>query len=126
MQKFEFTPSCIITKTPNALVSELLKGTFLIGCDLKSDQLVLENVFHFTPHENRLEIFKLHEDTRTMKRNLELDIACVLPRNKYGVRELIKIMTGIMEGYDVFISDEYKNLNTDTVFDKYGQTMKMG
>ncbi len=41
MREFEISPDCMLEKSSRAIAKELMKGTFVIGCDYKNNQLVL-------------------------------------------------------------------------------------
>lgn len=48
MKGFEISPDCMLEKSEKLIANELLKGSFVVGCDYRDKQLVLENVFHYT------------------------------------------------------------------------------
>ena len=48
MKGFEISSDCMLEKSANVIAKELMKGSFVIGCDYKNKQLILENVFHYT------------------------------------------------------------------------------
>ena len=125
MKGFEISPDCMLEKSAKAIANELLKGSFVIGCDYKNKQLVLENVFHYTKSQKRMEIYTLFADEYNEKRQLKLETAFVL----LGKRNILKDVTGILEAdlnnFDLFVIDKYKNLYTETVYDKYGGSMKL-
>lgn len=125
MRGFEISPDCILEKSASAIADELMKGSFIIGCDYKNEQLVLENVFHYTANQKRMEIYTLFPDKYNEKRQLRLDAAFVM----LGSRDILKDIIGILEvdlnNFDLFVIDRYKNLYTETVYDKYGGSMKL-
>lgn len=125
MKGFEMSQDCIMEKSSKAIAKELLKGSFVIGCDYKNKQLVLENVFHYTKSQRRMEIYTLFPDKHNEKRQLRLETAFVL----LGKRNILEDITGILEvdlnNFDLFVIDKYKNLYTETVYDKYGGSMKL-
>lgn len=125
MKGFEMSQDCIMEKSSKAIAKELLKGSFVIGCDYKNKQLVLENVFHYTKSQRRMEIYTLFPDKHNEKRQLRLVTAFVL----LGKRNILEDITGILEvdlnNFDLFVIDKYKNLYTETVYDKYGGSMKL-
>ncbi len=45
MKGFKISDDCILEKSSKAIAKELTRGSFIIGCDYKNKQLVLENVF---------------------------------------------------------------------------------
>lgn len=125
MKGFEISPDCMLEKSAKAIANELLKGSFVIGCDYKNKQLVLENVFHYTKSQRRMEIYTLFPDEYNEKRQLRLSAAFVM----VGSKDILKDITGILEvdlnNFDLFVIDKYNNLYTEMVFDKYGGSMKL-
>lgn len=125
MRGFEISPDCMLEKTSNVIAKELMKGSFVVGCDYKGKQLVLENVFHYTKSQRRMEIYTLFPDKLNEKRQLKLETAFVL----LGHRNILEDITGILEvdlnNFDLFVIDKYRNLYTETVYDKYGGSMKL-
>ena len=125
MKGFEISPDCMLEKSAKAIANELLKGAFVIGCDYKNKQLVLENVFHYTKSQRRMEIYTLFPDKYNEKRQLRLSAAFVM----VGSKDILEDITGILEvdlnNFDLFVVDKYQNLYTETVYDKYGGSMKL-
>lgn len=125
MKGFEISPDCVLEKSAKAIANELLKGAFVIGCDYKNKQLVLENVFHYTKSQRRMEIYTLVPDKYNEKRQLRLSAAFVM----VGSKNILKDITGILEidinNFDLFVIDKYNNLYTEMVYDKYGGSMKL-
>lgn len=125
MKGFEISPDCMLEKSAKTIANELLKGSFVIGCDYKNKQLVLENVFHYTKSQRRMEIYTLFPDKYNEKRQLRLSAAFVM----VGSKDVFKDITGILEAdlnnFDLFVIDKYNNLYTETVYDKYGGSMKL-
>lgn len=125
MKGFEISPDCMLEKSAKAIARELIKGSFVIGCDYKNKQLVLENVFHYTKSQRRMEIYTLFPDKYNEKRQLRLSAAFVMVRSK----DILEDITGILEvdlnNFDLFVIDRYQNLYTETVYDKYGGSMKL-
>lgn len=72
MKGFEMSPDCMLKKSSNAIAKELLKGSFVIGCDCKNEQLILENVFHYTKSQRRMEIYTLFPDKYMKNVNWDL------------------------------------------------------
>ncbi len=124
-ERVEISPDCMLEKSVKAIANELLKGSFVIGCDYKNKQLVLENVFHYTKSQRRMEIYTLFPDKHNEKRQLRLDAAFVM----LGSRDILKDIMGILEvdlnNFDLFVIDKYENLYTEEVYDKYGGSMKL-
>lgn len=125
MRGFEISPDCMLEKSAKVIAEELLKGSFVIGCDYRNRQLVLENVFHYTKSQKRMEIYTLFPDKYNEKRQLKLDTAFVMLRKRDILKDIIGIINSGLNEYDLFVIDKYKNLYTETVFDKYGGCMKL-
>ena len=125
MRGFEISPDCILEKSAMIIAKELSKGSFIIGCDYKNQQLILENVFHYTKRQKKMEVYTLFPDKNNEKRQLRLDAAFVM----LGNRDVLKGIMGILEvdlnNFDLFVIDKYKNLYTEIVYDKYGGSMKL-
>jgi len=125
MKGFEISPDCMLEKSAKAIANELLKGAFVIGCDYKNKQLVLENVFHYTKNQIRMEIYTLFPDEHNEKRQLRLENAVVFWTSNNVISDIMKILHMGINEYDLFIIDKYKNLYTEIVYDKYGGSMKL-
>lgn len=125
MEGFKFSPDCVIAKSAKAIAKELLKGGFIVGCDYKNKQLILENVFHYTRTSKRLEIYKLFQNNTNTRRQLKLDTAFVLLSNDDVVQEMTNILQVGIEDYDLFVADMYNNLYTVIAYDKYGKSMRL-
>ena len=83
MKGFEISSDCMLEKSANVIAKELMKGSFVIGCDYKNKQLILENVFHYTKTQKRMEIYTLFPDKYNEKRQLKLETAFVFWGNGY-------------------------------------------
>lgn len=125
MKGFEISPECMLEKSSKAIANELLKGSFVIGCDYKNKQLVLENVFHYTKSQRRMEIYTLFPDEYNEKRQLRLDAAFVMLESRDILKDIMGILEADLNNFDLFVIDKYKNLYTETVYDKYGGSMKL-
>lgn len=125
MKGFEISPDCVLEKSAKTIANELMNGSFVIGCDYKNEQLILENVFHYTKSQRRVEIYTLFPDKYNEKRQLKLDTAFVLLDGKNILGEIISILNTGLNEYDLFVIDKYQNLYTETVYDKYGGSMKL-
>ncbi len=125
MRGFEISPDCMLEKSAKAITKELLNGSFVIGCDYKNKQLVLENVFHYTKNQRRMEIYTLFPDEHNEKRQLRLENAVVFLTSNNVISDIMKILHMGINEYDLFIIDKYKNLYTEIVYDKYGGSMKL-
>lgn len=125
MRGFEISPDCMLEKSAKAITKELLNGSFVIGCDYKNKQLVLENVFHYTKNQRRMEIYTLFPDEHNEKRQLRFENAVVFLTSNNVISDIMKILHMGINEYDLFIIDKYKNLYTEIVYDKYGGSMKL-
>ena len=125
MKGFEISPDCMLEKLAKAITNELLKGSFVIGCDYKNKQLVLENVFHYTKSQRRMEIYTLFPDKYNEKRQLRLSAAFVMVGSKDILEDITDILEVDLNNFDLFVVDKYNNLYTETVYDKYGGSMKL-
>lgn len=125
MRGFEISDDCILEKSAKVIANELLVGSFVIGCDYKNQQLILENVFHYTKTQKRMEIYTLFPDEHNEKRQLRLENAVVFLTSNNVISDIMKILHMGINEYDLFIIDKYKNLYTETVYDKYGGSMKL-
>lgn len=85
----------------------------------------MENVFHYTASQRRVEIYTLFPDKHNEKRQLKLDTAFVLLNSKSIFKDIICILSMGLNEYDLFVIDKYQNLYTETVYDKYGGSMKL-
>ena len=124
MKKFEVSPDCILEKSAKRVAQELLKGSFIVGCDYENKQLILENVFHYTSNQRRLEVYTLFPNEDNTKRLLKLDTAFVL-MNCNVVDGIIEILNVGINEYDLLIIDKYDNLDIEKVYDKYGKSMSV-
>lgn len=125
MKGFEISPDCMIQKSAKSIANELIKGSFVIGCDYRDKQLVLENVFHYTKAQKRMEIYTLFPDKYNEKRQLRLDAAFVMLGSKDILKDIMGILEVDLNNFDLFVIDKYDNLYTETVYDKYGGSMKL-
>lgn len=125
MKGFKISDDCILDKSAKIIAEELIKGSFVIGCDYKNEQLVLENVFHYTANQKRIEIYTLFPDKYNKKRQLRLETALVMLENKDILKKIMGILEVDLNNFDLFVIDKYKNLYTEIVYDKYGGSMKL-
>lgn len=125
MKGFEISPDCMLEKSSKAITKELMKGSFVVGCDYKNKQLILENVFHYTASQKRMEIYTLFPDEHNEKRQLRLENSFVFLSSKNTMHDIMTILHMGIDEYDLFIVDKYKNLYTERVYDKYGGSMKL-
>lgn len=88
MKRFEISPDCMLEKSAKAIAKELIKGSLIIGCDYKNKQLVLENVFHYTKSQRRMEIYTLFPDKYNEKRQLRLSVAFVMVGSKDVLKDI--------------------------------------
>lgn len=125
MKGFEISPDCMLEKSANVIANELIKGSFVIGCDYKNKQLILENVFHYTKTQKRMEIYTLFPDKYNEKRQLKLETALVFLGDGNILKDIMGILEVDLKNFDLFVIDKYQNLYTETVYDKYGGSMKL-
>lgn len=125
MKGFEMSPDCMLERSVKAIANELMKGSFVIGCDYKDKQLILQNVFHYTEKQRRVEIYTLFPDRNNTKRQLKLDTAFVCTDKSNMLQNIMDILKIGLNEYDLFVIDKYNNLYTETVYDKYGGSMKL-
>lgn len=125
MNGFKVSSDCMLEKSAKSIANELLKGSFVVGCDYKDKQLVLENVFHYTKAQKRIEIYTLFPDKHNEKRQLRLEAAFVMLGSKDILKDIMGILEVDLNNFDLFVIDKYKNLYTETVHDKYGGSMKL-
>lgn len=125
MKGFEISPDCMLEKSAKVITKELLKGSFVVGCDYKNKQLILENVFHYTKSQKRMEIYTLFPDKHNEKRQLRIENAFVFLTSNNVINDIMTILRMGINEYDLFVIDKYKNLYTETVYDKYGRSMKL-
>ena len=120
MKDFELSPDCILEKSAKVIATELLKGSFVVGCDYRNKELILENVFHYTKSQRRYEIYTLFPNKDNTKRLLKLDAAVIIVDPKNVMSDIARFMEMHINLYDVFVIDKYNNVSTDVVYDKYG------
>ncbi len=125
MGGFKISDDCILEKSAKSIAKELMKGSFVIGCDYKNKQLILENVYHYTKSQKRIEIYTLFPDEYNEKRQLRLEIALVMLGSKDILKEIMGILEVDLNNFDLFVIDKYNNLYTEIVYDKYGGSMKL-
>lgn len=125
MEGFKLSPDCVIEKSSRAIARELMKGSFVVGCDYKNKQLILENVFHYTVSQKRMEIYTLFPYKGNEKRQLKLETAFVFLNRNNILKDIMDVISIGINEYDLFVIDKYKNLYTETVYDKYGGSMNV-
>lgn len=125
MKKFRLSPECVLEDGSDAVVKELMKGSFVIACDFSHRELILQNVFHYSAKRRSIEYYSLFYDEKTERRNLRLEWA-IIAQNPNDVYSVIK--GAVEDGYqlfDVFVIDKFNNLYTEEAYDKYGHSMKL-
>lgn len=125
MKKLMLSKDCILEKDCAAITKELMKGSFIIACDInEKKQIVLQNVFHYTAAKRLLEYYSLFPDEKNERRMLRLEMGIMIT----GCRDVYKDIYGIIEhglvNFDTFIIDKHNNLYTEVVYDKYGGSMR--
>ena len=125
MEGFRLSPDCMIEKSSRAIARELMKGAFVVGRDYKNKQLILENVFHYTASQKRMEIYTLFPDKSNEKRQLKLDTAFVFVNGSNILKSIMNVLDMGLNEYDLFVIDKHNNIYTETVYDKYGGSMRL-
>ena len=125
MKKLVLSKDCILEKDCDAITKELMKGSFIIACDInEKKQIVLQNVFHYTAAKRLLEYYSLFPDEKNERRMLRLEIGIMIT----GCKDVYKDIYGLIEhasvDFDTFIIDRHNNLYTEVVYDKYGGSMR--
>ena len=67
MSYFIYSDGCLLEKSTEKIIKELLSGTYIIIADFRPDlptNMLLQNVLRFNKHNRALEIYKLFEDER--------------------------------------------------------------
>lgn len=112
------SPDCILKKSANTIVDELLKGSYVIVVDL-SPEILLQNVLHWNRRKRTFEIFTLFEDDKNEQYNMRFEHAiCFMDDIK---KNLLKIIQGSLPECDLFLIDKHNSLNTKVIYSKHGK-----
>lgn len=72
-----------------------------------------------------MEIYTLFPDKYNEKRQLRFSTAFVMVGSKDILKDITDILEVDLNNFDLFVIDKYNNLYTETVYDKYGGSMKL-
>lgn len=125
MKKLVLSKECILEKDCDAITRELLKGSFIIACDInEKKQIVLQNVFHYTAAKRLLEYYSLFPDEKNERRMLRFEIGIMITGSKDVYDDIYELIKSGLVDFDTFIIDKHNNLYTEVVYDKYGGSMR--
>lgn len=71
-----------------------------------------------------MEVYTLFPNKDNTKRLLKLETAFVLMDSNI-VDGIVEVLNLGINGYDLWVIDKYKNLDTEKVYDKYGKCMSV-
>ena len=118
MSQLELSDDCILEKSANTIVNELLKGSYVIVADL-TPELLLQNVLHWNKKKSAFEVFTLFGDDNSKQYNMRFQRAiCFRSDIK---KNLLMIIQGSLPECDLFMIDKYNNLNTKFIYGTYGK-----
>lgn len=116
MSQLKLSDDCILEKSAEKIVNELLSGNYVIVADLKPEFL-LQNVLHWNKRKKAFEIFTLLGDETNNQYNLRFENAiCFGSEIK---NNLLMIINGSLPECDLFLIDKHNNLNTKVIYSKY-------
>lgn len=78
MSYFTYSDGCLLEKSTEKIIKELLSGTYIIIADFRPDlptNMLLQNVLRFNKHNRALEIYTLFEDEESDQYNLRFEHA---------------------------------------------------
>ena len=118
MSHLILSQDCILEKSANVIVNELLKGSYIIVADLRPE-LLLQNVLHWNMRKRAFEVFTLFGDDKSEQYNMRFEHAVQFGSNaKEG---LLTIIQGSLPECDLFLVDKNSSLNTEVVFGEHGK-----
>lgn len=120
MSQLELSKDCILEKTANVIVNELLNGEYVIVADLKPEFL-LQNVLHWNKRKMAFEIFTLFGDEKSHQYNLRFEYAMCFGSEVR--KNLLMIISGSLPECDLFFVDKYNSLNTKVIYSKHGNNI---
>ena len=120
MSQLELSKDCILKKTANVIVNELLNGEYVIVADLRP-KFILQNVLHWNKRKRAFEIFTLIEDEKSKQYNLRFENAICF--NCEYKKNLLMIISGSLPECDLFLVDKYNSLNTKVIYGKHGNNI---
>ena len=116
MSHLIFSQDCVLKKSANVIVNELLKGSYIIVADL-TPELLLQNVLHWNKRKSAFEVFTLFGDDNSEKYNLRYEQAICF---RDDIRKnLLMIIQGSIPEYDLFMADKNNSLNTKVIYSKH-------
>lgn len=95
MKKLVLSKECILEKDCDAITRELLKGNFIIACDIEKNE----------------------------RRMLRFEIGIMITGSKDVYDDIYELIKSGLVDFDTFIIDKHNNLYTEVVYDKYGGSM---
>lgn len=116
MSQLELSKDCILKKSANTIVNELLKGSYVIVSDL-TPELLLQNVLHWNKKKSAFEVFTLFGDDSSKQYNMRFEQAICF-RNDIR-KNLLMIIQGSLPECDLFMVDKYNSLNTKVIYSKH-------
>ncbi|MBQ2882500.1 MAG: hypothetical protein IJE43_01825 [Alphaproteobacteria bacterium] len=117
MSQLEISPDCILEKSANTIVKELLKGSYVIVADL-TPELLLQNVLHWNRRKKAFEVFTLFGDDGSKQYNMRFENAIYFGSEIR--KNLLMIISGSLPECDLFLIDKYNSLNTKVIYSKHG------
>lgn len=116
MSQLVLSVDCILKKSADIIVNELLRGEYIIVADTEPEFL-LQNVLHWNNRKRAFEIFTLVGNEKSKQYNLRFENAIYF--NCEVKKNLLMIIGGSLPECDVFFVDKHNNLNTRDVYSKY-------
>lgn len=74
MSHLKFSIDCVVEKSAEVIVDELLKGSYIIVADL-TPEILLQNVLHWNKRKRAFEVFTLIGDDEKAQYNLRFETA---------------------------------------------------
>ena len=121
MSHLILSQDCILEKSADSIVDELLKGSYIIVADLKPEML-LQNVLHWNKQRQAFEIFTLFGDKDREQYNIRFEHAIQFGSDEK--EKLLAIIKGSLPECDLFLVDKNNSLNTEVIYGKSGMTYK--
>ena len=122
MSYFIYSDGCLLEKSTEKIIKELLSGTYIIIADFRPDlptNMLLQNVLRFNKHNRALEIYTLFEDEESDQYNLRFEHAiCFYGKAK---EQLYPIIEGSLPECDLIFADRNNSINKKVVYGKSGK-----
>ena len=122
MSYFTYSDGCLLEKSTEKIIKELLSGTYIIIADFRPDlptNMLLQNVLRFNKHNRALEIYTLFEDEESDQYNLRFEHAiCFYVKAK---EQLYPIIEGSLPECDLIFADRNNSINKKVVYGKSGK-----